>query len=227
MDLQQLTTLILALSETPLTRIRLTKAIYFAHKELVRQKHMRLEDITYLRLPLGPAPEGLIEVISNQPQLAIQDIPSNLFYENQTYSLAPTAAPANLPPEVNQVVQKTLHLLEPYRTLELIHASQDPSWLAHPNGAKYHLTSADLKNPFPNSQLRFKIHIKTTQNPPQNEIGALQAALLRGMLADIVKESTDLEYPDTPSDKPQNDQDSMKLRRFTIRIPGWPKKKEK
>lgn len=223
MKLKQLTELVLSLNETPLTRIRLTKAIYFVHKELIRKKLMGTQDITYVRLPLGPAPIGLPEIILDNPNIIIQDIPSNLLYENQTYTINKPII--NAKPEVISVTKKTLKLLQAYRTAELVHASQDPSWLAHSNGTEYHLTTADLKNPFPNAQIRFKIHIKAT---PNNEGGELQATLLRGMLTDIVKESTDLEYPDTVQPpKAPNDQDSLKLRKFTIKLPGWPKKKDK
>lgn len=222
MNLKQLTELVLSLSETPLTRIRLTKAIYFVHKELVRKKLMQIQDIAYVRLPLGPAPIGLPEIILNDTNIAVRDIPSSLLYENRAYTINEPIN--NAKPEIVNTVKKTLTLLQGYRTAELVHASQDPSWLTHINGTEYHLTTADLKNPFPNAQIRFKIHIKAT---PNNEGGELQATLLRGMLADIVKESTDLEYPNTTEQhKSPNDQDSLKLRKFTIKLPGWPKKKD-
>lgn len=224
MNLQQLAELVLQLNETPLTRIRLTKAIYFVHKELIRKKLMQPKDITYIRLPLGPAPDGLPEIILNHPEIIIQDMPANLLYENKTYILNKPETTNNTRAEVINAVQKTLRLLQGYRTPELVRASQDPSWTTHTNGDKYHITTTDLKNQFPNSGIRLKIHIKT----PTNEIGALQATLLRGMLADIVKESTDLEYPDAETqNKAPDDQDSIKLRKFIIKLPGWPKKKDK
>jgi len=224
MNLEQLTYLVLSLNGHPLTRIRLTKAIYFTHKELVRKKLMQLDDITYIRLPLGPAPADLPEIILQHPHIIINDIPSDLLYENKTYTLKSTERPNNISPEAVNIIQKTLKLLENYRTPELVRASQDPSWFTHANGETYHLTTNDLKTTLPLAPLRFKIHLKT----PPNEIGTLQATLLRGMLSDIVKESTNLEYPDAPApDKSPNDQDSLKLRKFTLKLPGWPKKKEK
>lgn len=224
MNLQQLAELVLQLNEVPLTRIRLTKAIYFVHKELIRKKLMQHKDITYIRLPLGPAPDGLPDIILNHPEIIIQDMPANLLYENKTYNLNKPETTNNTRAEIINTIQKTLKLLQGYRTPELVRASQDPSWTTHTNGDKYHITTADLKNQFPNSGIRLKIHIKT----PTNEIGALQATLLRGMLADIVKESTDLEYPDAETqNKAPDDQDSIKLRKFIIKLPGWPKKKDK
>jgi len=224
MNLEQLTELVLELNEAPLTRIRLTKAIYFVHKELARKKLMKLEDITYIRLPLGPAPDKLPEIILNHPDIIIQDAPTNLLYENKIYSLEKQGTTEGIRAEVASTVQKTLKLLQSCRTPELVQASQDPSWTTHANGEKYHITPADLKNQFPNTGLRLKIHIK----PPANEIGALQATLLRGMLADIVKESTDLEYPNAEAqNKTPNDQDSIKLHKFIIKLPGWPKKKDR
>jgi len=224
MNLEQLTDLVLSLNEHPLTRIRLTKAIYFVHKELVRKKLMQLNDITYIRLPLGPAPAELPEIVLQHPNIIVNNIPSDLLYENKTYTLKSTEHPDNISPKAISTIQKTLKLLENYRTPELVRASQDPSWFSHINGETYHLTPADLKTTLPTTPLRLKIHFKTTSN----EIGALQATLLRGMLSDIVKESTDLEYPDIPAPaKSPHDQDSIKLRKFTIKLPGWPKKKEK
>lgn len=222
MDLKQLTELILSLNETPLTRIRLTKAIYFVHKELVRKKLMALQDITYIRLPLGPAPDGLLDIILNHPEIIIQDIPSNLLYENKTYTI--DQKESGSVSDIVNTTQKILSLLKKHRTTELVRASQDPSWIAHKNGEKYQLTPDDLKNIFPNTQIHFKIRVKATPN----EIGSLQATLLRGMLNDIVKESTDLEYPDDhKQNQAPNDQDSIKLHKFTIKLPGWPKKKDK
>lgn len=223
MNLKQLTYLILSLNETPLTRIRLTKAIYFMHKDLVRKKIMKLQDITYIRLPLGPAPEGLPEVIQDNPHIIVDHIASGLLYENKTYTI--NQKYTDFTPETINSIKKLLRLLQSYRTTELVQASQDPSWLTHKNGERYTLTAADLKNNFPNNQLHLRIRIKTTSN----EIGSLQATLIRGMIADIVKESTDLEYPDdkTKSQTTDNDKDSIKLRKFTIKLPSWPKKKDK
>lgn len=212
-----------------MTRLRLTKTIYFVHKELIRKQIMQKQDIAYIRLPLGPTPENLPAALINHPNILIQDLSSNLLYENQSYTIL--SQPEHLPdaPEGTKTsIKKILKLLRPYSIPELVKASQDPSWLMHANGEKYYITATDLKNTFPNPKLDFKIRLKST--PVNNEIGALQATLLRGMLADIVKESTDLEYPDQDMSDlpPKNDKDSAKLHRFTIKIlPSWPKKKDK
>lgn len=231
MTLQHLTQLILSLNQAPLTHIRLTKAIYFVHKELVRKKLMQLSDISYIRLPLGPTPQGFPEIIAH-PDITIEHRPSNLLYETKLYRLQQSTPPADLPSSTVNIVQKLLKLLETYPTLELVRASQDPSWSAHLNGEIYQLTPADLKNTFPLTPFRLKIHIKTSAH--LNEIGALQATLLRGMLNDIVKESTDLEYPDeegtsNPQIPASNDADGIKLHKFILKLPtklpNWPKKK--
>lgn len=223
MNLKQLTNLVLNLSETPLTRIRLAKTIYFVHKELTRKKLMQSQDIAYIRLPLGPTPDGLSNIIANHPEIITRNITNtNLLYENTTFTSNQTQS-TDYPPEIANTTKKTIKLLQNYPTPHLVRASQDPSWFAHKNGESYHFTQTDLKNPFPNNPLGIKIHIKTT---PKNEIGALQATLLRGMLTDIVKESTDLEYPDqSHADQDPQDGDSIKLHKFTIKFPSWPKKK--
>lgn len=201
LTLHDLAVVILACHLHPLSRVRFAKTIYFVHKELVRRQLMQLDDLKYLRLPLGPVPEGFTTLTRPHSGIITQKNPHiNLFYEIEEYLLADHAKTQLSPTQIaaRTSVEKTLALLQPHSTTALVEASRDPSWHAHANGELYQITAADLKNPFPYPRILLKLHFKSRI---PNELGALQANLLRGMLSDIVKESTDLEYPDAPSQK--------------------------
>ena len=199
MDLYQLAKIILLLSRTPINRVRFARVIYFVHKELVRKKFMSPDDITYVRSPLGPIPEGLIELAKNHPAIIINPIQDSPSFAAEEYTLRPSATEEAEEAlmleqyrEILKTTERVLKALAFYTTPELVRASHaDPSWANNFNGARFTLAPADLKNTFPFTAIRIKIRIK----PAPTELGALQADLLRGMMQDIVKESTDLEYP--------------------------------
>lgn len=217
MRLHELASLILAIEHRPVRRVRFAKAIYFAHKALVNQKLMLISDITYIRLPLGPVPDGFLTLALDYPNLISEktDVIGHLSYESEFFSVHPNPDTfiAEFDPKITAIVRQILTLLDAFLTPELVKHSQDPSWLTHFNGEHYELTPLDLKNTFPilpkaqrlfqktakitiklPSKLRLQLKIPPNSTP--TEIGTLQANLLRGMLKDIVKESTDLEYPD-------------------------------
>ncbi len=207
MNLAQLAFLILDLNQAPISRIRFTKTIYFIHKELIRKGIMQAEDIAYLRLPLGPVPEGFMALALQSPAIVVRKIvAAHLSYEAEEYGLKPNSPNFVSSDEIKnsdfakKTILRVLELLASHSTPELVEASHDPSWLSESNGAKYYLTPLDLKNTFPLPQIRLKIKfrgsLKGILGTPANEFGQLQANLIRGMLTDIVKESTDLEYPD-------------------------------
>lgn len=199
MNLQELARLILTVNARPLNRIRFAKTIYFVHKELIRKGIMHSEDIAYIRSPLGPVPEGFL-ALALSPYILLQKTNALLSFEAEEYLINPHHTESGPPlasyTRLQPLVKKTLDLLETHPTASLVEASHDPSWLNHPNGARYFIKPTDLKNTFPYAQIRIKIRIK--RKKPNNQTGALQANLLRGMLHDIVQESTDLEYPDQP-----------------------------
>ncbi len=207
MTLYEIASLILQLSKKPISRVRFAKMIYFVHKELVRKKFADFESIAYLRLPLGPVPENFTS-LTQSPDITLQHIPNApLSYETEEFFVPNPTPPKGLPKPLLTAVERTIAALDRHTTAELVAASHDPSWHAHFNGETYYPNPADLRNSFPFTPLAplspilVKIRLK---RPSSNEIGALQAALLRGMLSDIVKESTDLEYPDDETGK--NDQ---------------------
>ena len=202
MDLYQLSKTILLLNKTPINRVRFARTVYFVHKELIRKKFMSPEDIAYIRSPLGPIPEGLRRLALEHPNIIASPASNRPSFAAEEYTLNSSDAEDTEETlmleqyrEILKTVERTLKALSLHTTPELVEASHaDPSWTNNFNGARFIITPADLKNPFPFSTIRIKIRVK----PAPNELGALQANLLRGMMQDIVKESTDLEYPDDP-----------------------------
>ena len=223
MDLYQLSRAILSLSPGPITKIRFARLIYFTHKELIRKGLMQITDIAYIRSPLGPVPEGLQKLAHTYDDIALQKSDSTLSYAAEEFvmknSIDEETNFLEQYRDVLKIIDRTLQELKQHRTLELIEASHDPSWHANFNGTRYYLTTADLKNTFPFAKIRLRIRIKpepqagTTAS--KSDLGRIQANLLRGMLNDIVKESTDLEYPDEPlspdSSLPSRDNPPLKF----------------
>lgn len=200
MNLYQLSKTILLLSKTPINKVRFARVVYFVHKELIRKKFMSPEDIAYIRSPLGPVPDGLLRLTREHPNIIASPASDHPSFAAEEYTLKLTDAEEAEETsmleqyrEVLKAVEHTLKALSLHTTPDLVAASHaDPSWINNFNGTRFFITSADLKNPFPFTAIRIKIRVK----PAPTELGALQANLLRGMMQDIVKESTDLEYPD-------------------------------
>lgn len=199
MRLYDLASLILYLNHEPISRLRFARTIYFVHKQLIRKKLMHPEDIAYLRLPLGPVPEGFMTLTFDHSGISVRPISSSILsYEAEEFVFSGSTGELILRDgheSLYHVIEKTLAALKVHSTSELVAASHDHSWLTHANGERYFLTAADLKNTFPFIAISLRFRLK---RPTNNEIGLLQATLLRGMLNDIVRESTDLEYPDQP-----------------------------
>jgi len=200
MNLYELAKIILILNDQPIDRIRFAKTIYFVHKELIRKSKMKPEDIAYLRLPLGPVPAGFMSLTADHSDIKIRSIPASILYAAEEYYINQTT---EVSPEIAEPTKRILQLLRSHSTPELVISSQDQSWQNHQNGEEYLISAADLRNTFPVPHIRLRIRIKKQPD----HLGALQAHLLRGMLNDIVKESTDLEYPDEkPARKKGTDQ---------------------
>ncbi len=229
MTLTELSHTILLLHKHAMSKVRLARVIYFVHKELVRKKLMQIEDISYIRSPLGPIPNGFATLADNHSNIISRRSASiNLSYDAEEYLVNRSEDEHDLETtmleqyrDALKAIEHTLVALAKYTTPELVEASHhEPSWNAHSNGEIYYITNADLKVLFPFSViLPPNIRIRLNR-APANKIGALQATLLRGMVADIVKESTDLEYPDDPNTKntpsPQN---PHPIKRITIKLP--------
>lgn len=213
MDLFSLARTILLVNRRPISKIRLGRVVYFVHKELIRKKLMHFEDIAYLRSPLGPTPDGLAGLAQHQNIVSQHNESSDLSYTNEEFALGKNTNQTEQEEqmleqyqEVLRVIEQTLVALSNYSTPELVEASHhEPSWQSHLNGQSYFITPSDLKITFPFlSSLRpLRVKIRFRAKPLQNKSGIMQANLLRGMIHDIVKESTDLEYPDESKDYPK------------------------
>lgn len=204
MTLYELARIILLLNHHPISKVRFSRTIYFTHKELIRKKFMKIEDIAYVRSPLGPIPQGFLSLAHDYAEIVVKHNPTtSLSYATEEYAISTNPESEDETSMLEQyreilaAVEHTLGALQEYSTPQLVDISHyEPSWLEHSNGEIYYLTAADLKNTFPFSSFSPKQLKIRLGRPKNNKIGALQATLLRGMIADIVKESTDLEYPD-------------------------------
>ncbi len=233
MNQLDLARIILLLIGKPVSKVRLARLIYFAHKDLIRKKLLTSNDILYIRSPLGPIPDGYTTLIMESSDIIAQkNTSSNLSYAAEDYTVSEQAleSEATLLEQYREmlgVIEKTLKILHPYTTPELIRISHnEPSWLAHRNGEIYQISPQDLKLAFPEQRpLHLKINLMPINDKAKaevNKIGAMQAHLLRGMIADIVKESTDLEYPDdsdtnTPPSAKKSSQKNAKVPKANLK----------
>lgn len=204
MNFYELSRTILLLNRKPIGKIRFARLIYFVHKELIRKKFMTPDAIGYIRSPLGPVPENFLSLAEKDDIISKKSDSADLSYASEEYTIDanarlddPETALLEQYREILKQIERTLAALNQYSTPDLVEMThQDPSWQTHPNGELYYISAADLKNAFPFSTLA-PIRIKIRFSKP-TRTGAMQAKLLRGMINDIVKESTDLEYPDDP-----------------------------
>jgi hypothetical protein len=194
MNLKQLATLILSIEKPGLSKVRFAKTIYYVHKELVRAGVMTTEDINYIRMPLGPVPDGFMQLTENQDDIVTETIKTGLSYNSLNYRLrrrrffSPRVRRNEIFNGIDAIV-KNLHDVSTGVLVEKSH--EESSWINHKNGQIYSISSRDMRNPLPVKQ-------KGISQILENQ--KIQASLVDGMLEDIVSESTDLEYP---SDGPE------------------------
>lgn len=238
MNQLDLARIILILIGRPVSKVRLARLIYFVHKDLIRKKLLTPANILYIRSPLGPIPDGYTTLtLESEDIIAQPNTSSNLSYAAEDYAVSERAIETESTlleqyRDMLGVIEKTLKILQPYTTPELIRISHhEPSWLAHRNGEIYQISPQDLKLTFPEQKpLHLKLNLIPLADKSKagvNKIGAMQAHLLRGMIADIVKESTDLEYPDDPATSTPPEKPNKRLQLPLIRFKITRKKPEK
>lgn len=225
--------IILLLIGHPVSKVRLARLIYFVHKDLIRKKLLAPSSILYIRSPLGPIPDGYTTLaLDNDDIITTRNTSTHLSYAAEDYTVSERAIEEESTlleqyRDMLGVIEGTLKILRPYKTPELVKIShQEPSWLAHHNGEIYEISPQDLKVTFPEQKpLHLKINLIPIIDKSKSELnkaGAMQAHLLRGMIADIVKESTDLEYPDNPATaapaKPNKQKVAWKIQLPTIHL---------
>lgn len=179
-NLQKLAINILAINSEPISKVRFAKTIYFVHKELIRTGLANSNDIEYIRMPLGPVPNGFFEIQFFCPEITSEkQLNSDFSYPTENYS---TTTPFNGSESFRRSIAHILSVLKKFPTSNLVDAShQDPSWINNPNGKTFFISESDLKN---------------SLTILKNSSYTIQASLIRGMAADMVAESTSLEFPE-------------------------------
>ena len=188
MDLYTLAKNILVINSKGISKVRFAKTIYFAYKDMVSNDLCDIDDIQFIRMPLGPVPEGFMTLAVEHPDIMTRyESSEGLPYNSRIY-FVDTDPHTNIPDDIENSLRITLERVGRLKTSELVEIShKDPSWIAHVNGEHYSIVPNDLKDKLPNKQLLARL---------DSDDHLLQASLVKGMLDDIVKESTDLEYPD-------------------------------
>lgn len=169
-----------------LSKVKFAKVLYFAHKGLVQKDLVNVEEMKFIRMPLGPVPVGFRELSQNK-DIEVVEVPTNpLVYDKQVYTLRNELRyldgerRLNILQIANQLVKLT--------TSELVAAAhREPSWVNHKNGDEYFIEEKDLEIALPSR--------KNQSGNIELEDQHLQAKLVKGMLEEIVEESTSLEYP--------------------------------
>jgi len=167
-----------------ISKVRLAKFIYFTHKALVQHELADISDLGFIRMPLGPVPQGFKE-LTNDSSITMDREATGLSYNKQVFRYSGSV---DVNDSVYRTVQEVYAQLNTLPTSALVEEShKEPSWLHHVNGDEYVITKEDLKLPLPAS------HVSQMTQERDNQL--LQARLVEGMLDDIVEESTRLEYP--------------------------------
>lgn len=191
MYLKRLSKIILAVEKDGLSKVRFAKTIYFVHKELIRRGLSEPNDISYIRMPLGPVPVGFMELADLCKDINITRLPMGLSYDMNVYTLNRLSRITVKRDVLFASVQKILERLKPFSTSKLVEVShEEPSWKNHTNSEHFTISQKDMDKTLPR---------KTKTNALNNEgyeDVSLQASLVDGMIDDIVEESTALEFPE-------------------------------
>jgi hypothetical protein len=140
-------------------------------------------------MPLGPVPFGFMNLTEYCPDIVSNTVPSGLSYNSIEYSIKQRLFERKSKNNsLYQAVDIILSALRNVKTSELVEIShKEPSWVNNPNGTVFNISDKDLANPIP-------AHSKVARLDTDDQL--IQASLVKGMIDDIVSESTDLEYSD-------------------------------
>lgn len=177
---------ILAHAASPVPKVRFAKIIYFAFKQMVLSGVAKEYDLAFIRMPLGPVADGFMD-LSSDPQIVIIKDDVGLSYNREKYSLKEQVINEYIQSNASEI-KHVLSRLQNVATSDLIASShKDSSWISNRNGAKYYITSEDVRNPFPSARSRINEKIDDQ---------LVQSQLINGMLDDAVNDSSALEHPD-------------------------------
>jgi uncharacterized phage-associated protein len=187
----KLTKEILAVSNKPISKVRLAKMVYFSFKELVMAGYYHVDDLAFIRMPLGPVPFDFYNVLQTDDDIEITRTNVGLSYNRENYSLK---RGASVKSTYLSLLGRIVNQLDQYPTSSLVEISHnDSSWLGNSNGDTYYVSQSDL--------IHFK-GIKTIKHSDEIDDQLLQSKLVKGMKEEIIKDSSALEFPDHyPSDK--------------------------
>lgn len=181
----KLTKEVLALSNKPISKVRLAKMVYFSFKELVLEGYYQPEDLAFIRMPLGPVPFGFYDALESDKDIQITIADIGLSYNRESYSLRHAVTVSS---QYLSVLTKVVQQLEKYPTSLLVGISHnDASWQKNANGMTYFISKDDLNN--------FK-GLEAAQISEAIDDQLMQSKLIIGMKDEIVKDSSALEYPD-------------------------------
>jgi hypothetical protein len=185
---------ILQNSPEGISKVKFAKTIYFIFKGLVQEKLFSVEDLSFIRMPLGPVPNGFMALKNDSGLKVMEKNNGSLAYNSQVYFVSDKVNKSKLDDNQKDKIKQLTSQIEEFKTYELVGFShQEPSWVEFPNGTTYFLSKSDLEIKVPKKSLITKL-FKKEENV--NENGRLQEQLVEGMLSDIVEESTTLEYPE-------------------------------
>ncbi len=168
------------------SKVRFAKTIYLTFKGLVQMNTLVREDMKFIRMPLGPVPDGFMDLFTDE-DITLSETLTGLSYNKQVYNLQNKQI--EKVPYIDQIT-KILTGIDSLQTSELVeYTHKEPSWLSHANGMTYIIQDEDLA-------IQLPVSTGITNKDPERDNQRLQAYLLDGMMKEIVDESTALEYPD-------------------------------
>ena len=180
---------VLAVNPKGLSKVRFAKTLYFSHKSLVMKNLAAVNDLAFIRMPLGPVPVGFKE-LGATAGIDIQTLSVGLSYNKEQYFLDLQIRKSIAKDERLRIIDILTKNLQNFSTSQLVEVShKENSWRTHSNGQEYYIDNVDLRKLIPSDP--------EEQLSQQEDIQKLQARLIEGMLEDIVAETTALEYPPT------------------------------
>lgn len=183
--------IVLEIIGSPIPKVRLAKLVYFAFKELVSANVVNIQDMSFVRMPLGPVPHGLFPNIDIDSEVKISITNVGLSYNRQSYSLL-NLKKNNIIFEETRILKDRLAIINGYPTSTLVECSHnDDSWKSHINGDTYCISKLDINN----NQFAINASLKDEIDSTLDD-QLVQSKLVDGMIDDIVKDSSSLEFPD-------------------------------
>ena len=174
---------ILNVNNESVPKVRFAKLIYLTHKGLVQSSSELNESLKFVRMPLGPVPFGF-DVLLDDKNICMETQSIGLTYNRESYSLKAELKKNKLFYLIKDIVNN----LRTVNTSDLIeYTHQEPSWMKYPNGHEYYIENDDLKRKLPHA---------SEEIDRQMDEQRTQGLLIKGMIDEIVAESTALEYPE-------------------------------